>query len=83
MRVIIAAFLLYQLAAHASEVIDLGKINVDGAARGPEIQIIGDDPIAKKALRKVIVDEISKSEPELLKELRAYGQVGTKGVRQQ
>ncbi len=80
MRIAIALFLLFQLASHAAEVIDLGKVNVDGAARGPEIQIIGDDPIAKKALRKAIVDEVSKSEAALLKELNAYGKVTSRGV---
>lgn len=68
--------LFFQIAAQAAEVIDLGKVKVDGAARGPEIQMVGDDPIAQKALRKAIIDEISKTEPALLQELEAYGRKG-------
>ena len=72
MKYVIAALLLYAAHSYAGEVIDLGKVNVDGAARGPEVQMVGSDPVAKAGLRKVILEDLRHSETALLQELDNY-----------
>lgn len=51
----------------AGEVIDLGKLNVEGAARGPEIQFIRPLSPDQEAMGKLLLAQVQELESLLLK----------------
>lgn len=59
-------------SVRAADVIDLGEVKIEGAARGPEIQMIGSDNLSNRALEKIILNEIRSSETELLSQLESF-----------
>lgn len=62
------------------EVIDLGSLQIDGAARGPEIQYIDSQRLNDRAAGKLLIRQLEKLEGTLLSP-EALGTSSGKGGR--
>ena len=65
-----ASFLLVWLltspSVYASQVLDLGKMQVQGKARSPELRLVDPDKLSSSAADKIIQLQIEKLEQDLL-----------------
>lgn len=57
---------LVGVAAEAGEVIDVGKYQVQGSMRGPEVQYIDSDRVDVNTASKIVQDQLKAMESELL-----------------
>lgn len=78
-RFIALGLLALGLPALAAEVIDLGKLNVEGAARGPEIQFIRPLRPDEEALGRLLLSQMKELEESLLKPAPPSEKTETRG----
>lgn len=63
--------------AFGGEVIDVGKYQVQGTMRGPEVQYIDSDRVDSNTASKMVQDQLKAMESELLN----HQMPGEKGLR--
>ena len=68
---------LSSLSAFSGEVIDVGKYQVQGNMRGPEVQYIDSDRVDNNTASKMVQDQLKAMESELL----THQLPGEKGLR--
>lgn len=58
--------LMASLAVAKQEVIDVGKFEIQGSVRGPEIQLIDSDRLTDEAVANLAEAQLKRMEEELL-----------------
>ncbi len=66
MRLTIFFYSIVSLSVFAGEVIDVGKYQVQGSMRGPEVQYIDSDRVDVNTASKIVQDQLKAMESELL-----------------